>query len=246
MPNRTNRFYQESARRRHAATVRRAQQTGTLSSVSIHGMLANRGVRRRLHATSSPRRSAVISPMTTPTTRTNASMTRPFVRSPRARRIRVSPSPEPITNEPPQRTHDADGQLPAHYEQVVVADPTPLAHLPYRPETGSGRPAQRLGGESLLPSLQIDRSQPAFHPGLFEMRDVSNPIQHSTSPGWTDDDLEDGEILNTPIPISSPTRRTPMGSTRRSPEEQLRPLREAVDELQRSLSGNPDVEDIHN
>ena len=92
-------------------------------------------------------------------------------------------------------------------------------------------------------SVQDDRPQSTDRLGFSEVRDSRTPIPRSVLADWMADDWEDGKNLETARPTCSPTRsptcRLPVPSRRQSPEEQLAPLRDIIDELERSLSGQP-------
>ena len=92
-------------------------------------------------------------------------------------------------------------------------------------------------------SLQDDKSQSTFRLGFSEVQELQAPLPRSVPADWVGDDIEDGENLETATPTDgptrSPTRRPPVGSRKRSLEEQLAPLRDVIDKLERSLSREP-------
>ena len=202
----TRNRYRHRAARQHAQTVRNAIAAGTLCGPGTQGMTASRwrqyAPREMPRARYSNATASVIAPIRATARR------RPW--SPRPHRTTERPLQGPLADEPSRLIDDLDSDRPTE-DQYSADDESALAW--YEPD-------RRMYGLDFpgVPA-QGDRPQQVFRPDSSQPRVLWPPISDSIPAGWDDDDeLEEGEILDTPIPIRAPLCRLPIRLRRRSPE----------------------------
>ena len=222
--NRVRKFHHDRAARQQARTVRNATAAGTLCGTARQGMTASQwrqyGPDELPRARDSNATASFIAPI--------GETTRRCPRSPRSQQTIERPSHEPLGYEPSSWTDEVDFDRSSVDRHLATGESDPVRYEPDRRRYGLDLPRVPAQGDRLQHVFRSDSSEP---------RVLWPPILHSIPAGWNDDDdLDEGEIRDPPTTIRRPFHRLPVRLRKRSPEEQVRPLRQAIDELERSLS----------